>query len=110
MASAAAPAIVLPPAPTGIDLAAENIRSIVWATGYRRDYAWLQVPVLDQDGEIEHEGGVTPAPGLYALGLRFMRRRRSNFIDGVGRDVEELGEQIARFLAGLSVRTLSQAA
>ena len=46
--------------------------TIVWATGYRRSYSWLQVPeVLGRDGEIEHHGGVTAAAGLYVLGLQF---------------------------------------
>jgi putative flavoprotein involved in K+ transport len=81
-----------------LDLAAEGIRSVVWATGYRRDYGWLQVPVLDPSGEIVHDGGVTAAPGLYALGLRFLRHRSSNFIDGVGRDAEALTGEVAAFL------------
>jgi putative flavoprotein involved in K+ transport len=81
-------------APTSLDLDAAGIRSVVWATGFRRDYGWLQVPVLGADGEILHQGGVTPAPGLFALGLRFMRRRRSSFIDGVGQDAQELTEAI----------------
>jgi putative flavoprotein involved in K+ transport len=81
-------------APTRLDLQAEGIRSVVWATGFHRDYAWLQVPVLDAQGEVIHRGGITPAPGLYVLGLRFLRRRRSSFIDGVGADAEALGWHI----------------
>ncbi|WP_448207171.1 NAD(P)-binding domain-containing protein [Azospirillum sp. sgz302134] len=91
--------IVLEPSPTRIDLRAEGIRSVVWATGYRRDYGWLKVPVLDAAGEIIHHGGITPSPGLYALGLRFLRRRKSNFIDGVGADAEELAGDILAHLA-----------
>lgn len=87
------------PAPARLDLAAEGIRTVVWATGFRRDYGWLQVPVLDAEGEIIHRGGVTPAPGLYALGLRFLRRRRSNFLDGVGSDAEALAWHILAQLA-----------
>ena len=78
-----------------LDLAGAGIRTVLWATGYRRDYGWLKVPVTDAEGELIHEGGVTPAPGLYALGLRLLRRRSSNFIDGVGRDAEALAEHIA---------------
>jgi putative flavoprotein involved in K+ transport len=85
------PAIEVPTAPTEIDLRSSGIATIVWATGYRRRYPWLQVPVLDIRGEIIHDGGVTNAPGLYALGLNFQRTRKSSFIDGVGED--------ARFLA-----------
>jgi putative flavoprotein involved in K+ transport len=80
---------------TCLDLRAAGIASVVWATGYRRDYAWLDVPVLDAAGELVHDRGVTPAPGLYALGLRFLRRRSSSFIDGVGRDAEEIAAEIA---------------
>ena len=95
----AARVIAVEPAPTVLDLAAESIRTVVWATGYRRNYSWLQVPVLDPSQEIIHDGGVTSWPGLYVLGLRFMRRRRSNFIDGVGRDAEELAGHAAGYLA-----------
>jgi putative flavoprotein involved in K+ transport len=95
----AARVIACDPAPTTLDLAAENIRTVIWASGYRRDYSWLQVPVLDASQEIIHCGGVTSWPGLYVLGLRFMRRRRSNFIDGVGRDAEELADHAAAHLS-----------
>ena len=81
--------------PTELDLAREGIASVVWATGYRRRYPWLRVPVLDADGEIRHRGGITDAPGLCVLGLQFMRRRNSNFIDGAGRDAEELAHHVA---------------
>jgi putative flavoprotein involved in K+ transport len=93
--------VTAPAAPSSIDLDREGIRSVLWATGYRRDYSWLQVPVLDADGELIHEGGVTPVPGLYALGLNFMRRRNSSFLDGVGADAAELAAQIARRLPRL---------
>jgi putative flavoprotein involved in K+ transport len=81
--------------PETIDLLAEGIRSVVWATGYRRASPWLEVPVLDAAGEIRHEGGVTPVPGLYVLGLQFQRRRNSAFIDGVGDDAAYLAEHVA---------------
>ena len=81
-----------------LDLTAEGIRSVIWATGYARDYGWLRVPVLDAEGEIAHEHGVTAAPGLFVLGLRLQCRRTSNFIDGVGRDAEALATAMARFL------------
>ncbi len=95
----AARVIAVDPAPMVLDLAAERIRTVVWATGYRRNYSWLQVPVLGASQEVNHDGGVTSWPGLYVLGLRFMRRRRSNFIDGVGRDAEDLAEHAAAWLA-----------
>ena len=82
-------------APTVLDLRTENIRSVVWATGYERRYPWLKVPVLDDHGEIRHEHGVTPEPGLYVLGMRFQRTKGSNLVDGVGRDAEGLSKHLA---------------
>jgi putative flavoprotein involved in K+ transport len=81
-----------------LDLASAGVASVVWATGYRRDHSWLEVSVLDGAGEIVHQGGITAAPGLYVLGLRFLRHRSSNFIDGVGRDAEALAAEVAAFL------------
>ncbi len=87
--------IRVPLCPGGLNLRREGIQTILWATGYRRDYSWLQVPVLNASGELIHRGGITPAPGLYAMGLNFMRRRNSSFIDGVGRDAAELADHLA---------------
>lgn len=87
------------PSPAFLDLRAEGVRSVLWATGFARDYRWLEVPVLDAMGEIRHRGGVTPRPGLYALGLRFMRTRRSSFLDGVGADAEALAAHIDGFVS-----------
>jgi putative flavoprotein involved in K+ transport len=80
--------------PTEIDLEEEGITTVLWATGYRRSYPWLKVPVLDERGEILHRSGVTDEPGLYVLGLRFQRRKNSNFIDGVGNDAAELARHL----------------
>jgi putative flavoprotein involved in K+ transport len=85
-------------APDEIDLRAAGIRTVVWATGFERRYPWLKVPVLDARGEIRHEGGVTPFPGLYVIGLYFLRRRKSSFIDGVGRDAADLTAHLAAHL------------
>lgn len=81
-------------APSAINLREDDIRTVVWATGYERRYPWLKVPVIDDRGEIRHDGGVTPEPGLYVLGIRFQRRKNSNLIDGVGRDAEELSKHL----------------
>ncbi|MFL5281225.1 MAG: NAD(P)-binding domain-containing protein [Rhodopila sp.] len=91
--------IAVQPGPTSIELEASGIRTVLWANGFSRNYAWLKLPVLDAAGEIVHDGGVTPEPGLYALGLRFQRRRRSNFIDGVGLDAEDLAAAVSQHLA-----------
>jgi putative flavoprotein involved in K+ transport len=74
------------PAMYDLDLRAAGIRTVVWATGHRRSYPWLRLPVLDRQGEIRQRRGRTPIPGLYVLGQRFQHRRNSNFIGGVGRD------------------------
>ena len=84
--------------PLSIDLASGEIRSIVWATGYRPDYEWLHVPVLDRKGALRHDGGVVDAPGLYALGLPLLRRRKSTFIHGAEDDVRDVVEHLATFL------------
>ncbi len=89
----------VPDAPRVLDLAADGIQTVVWATGYRREYPWLRVPVLDARGEIRHEGGITSEPGLYALGLFYMRRRNSSFLDGVGADAADLADHIVQRLA-----------
>ncbi len=94
-----APLAAFPSPPSAIDLASEGIRSVLWATGFRRDYAWLHVPVLDAAGEIRHAGGVTAAPGLFVIGLRFLRRRNSNFLDGVGADAEAIAGEIFAHLS-----------
>jgi putative flavoprotein involved in K+ transport len=66
-----------------------------------------EIPVLDGEGEIRHEGGVTPVPGLYVLGLHFQRRRNSGFIDGVGADAEFLANHIASGVRSRSIDELS---
>ena len=69
-----------------IDLVADGYETVVWATGFRADYSWLELPVLDRKGEIRHDGGVVrDAPGLYRIGLNFLRRRKSSFIHGAER-------------------------
>jgi putative flavoprotein involved in K+ transport len=85
--------------PASLDLAGEGIRAVVWATGYRRRYPFLASELADHvlgaDGELRHQGGVTAAPGLYALGLPLLRKRKSTFIDGAGDDARALADHIA---------------
>jgi putative flavoprotein involved in K+ transport len=85
--------------PLTLDLRKGSIRAIVWATGFRPDYRWLQVPVLDDKGHLRHDGGVVDAPGLYALGLPFLRRRKSTFITGAEDDAREVVDHLACHLA-----------
>jgi putative flavoprotein involved in K+ transport len=88
-------------APPGVQTLSrrDGIGAVVWATGFSRSYGWLRVPVLRRDGEIDHRGGATAVPGLHVLGLRMLKRRNSNFIDGVGADALELSRQLATHLA-----------
>jgi putative flavoprotein involved in K+ transport len=84
-----------------LDLTTGEIRTIVWATGYRPDYSWLDVPVVDGKGQLRHDGGtVVDSPGLYALGLPVLRRRRSTFIHGTEADAREVTDNLAGHLAG----------
>jgi putative flavoprotein involved in K+ transport len=83
-----------------LDLASGEIRTIVWATGYRPDYRWLDLPVLDRKGQLRHDGGIVDSPGLYALGLPVLRRRKSTFICGIEDDAREVIEHLDGFLAG----------
>jgi len=84
--------------PAALDLAANDIRTVVWATGFSRNYRWLHVPVLDASDEIIHTGGVTPSPGLYVVGLRFLRRRDPSFIAAVSDDATEVAAEVERHL------------
>ena len=81
-----------------------SIRTVIWATGFRPDYSWLQVPVLDRKGGLRHDGGVVDAPGLYVLGLPMMRRRKSSFIHGIEDDAWDITAHIAQYLGKASVR------
>ena len=90
------PSIEISEAPTELELRDAGISSVLWATGYRRRYSWLQVPVLNIRGEIIHDAGVTPAAGLYVLGLNFQRTRKSSFIDGVGDDARAVTEHLSK--------------
>jgi len=94
-----------------LDLRSGEIRTIVWATGFRPDYRWLEVPVLDRKGYLRHDGGVVDAPGLYAIGLPVLRRRKSSFIHGAEDDARDLVEHLAAYLArGVGTRGLGDLA
>lgn len=91
------------PAPTRIpspctEVDVTMINTVVWATGYRPHYPWLDTSLLDRKGAIRHDGGVMDQPGMYVLGLPFLRRRKSVFIDGVGPDARELSAHLADYL------------
>lgn len=92
------PTRVDPSPPLAMDLANRGIRTIVWATGFRPDHSWLHVPVFDRKGRIRHDGGVVDAPGLYLMGMPFLRRRKSSLIDGAGNDARDLSDHLASYL------------
>ena len=86
--------------PLVMDLTAAGIRTIIWATGYRPDLSWLHFPVLDRKGRIRHDGGVVEAPGMYLMGIQFLRRRKSALIDGAGDDARDLSDHLVSYLDG----------
>jgi putative flavoprotein involved in K+ transport len=95
--------------PVSMDLASGAVRTIIWATGFRPDYSWLEVPVLDRKGRVRHDGGVVAdAPGMYIMGMPFLRRRKSTLIDGASDDSLDLSAHLAAYLARPS--TASQSA
>ena len=96
-----APTRVPPSSRLQLDLASGEIQAIVWATGFRPDYGWLDVPVVDAKGQLRHEGGVVDSPGLYALGLPVLRRRKSTFIYGIEDDAREVIDHLARYLSAV---------
>jgi putative flavoprotein involved in K+ transport len=89
----------IPPASRlDLDLTRGEILSIVWATGFRPDYSWLHVPVVDRKGQLQHDGGILGTPGLYAIGLPVLRRRKSTFIHGAEDDARDLVDHLAGYL------------
>ena len=85
-----------------LDLRSGEISAIVWATGFRPDYGWLDVPVVDAKGQLRHTGGVVESPGLYALGLPVLRRRKSTFIYGIEDDARAVVGHLAGHLSTTS--------
>ena len=83
-----------------MDLVRSGIRTVIWATGFRPDFSWLDVPVLDRKGRICHDGGVVESPGMYLMGMQFLRRRKSALIDGAGDDARDLSAHLASYLRG----------
>jgi putative flavoprotein involved in K+ transport len=85
--------------PLMLDLRTGEIATIVWATGFRPDLSWLELPVFDSSGHLRHHGGVVDAPGVYFLGASFLRRRKSSFLHGAEDDTNDLADHLARHLA-----------
>ena len=81
-----------------LDFEKANIRTIIWATGFRPDYSWLDIDILDRKGQIKHDGGIIDMPGLYVLGLPLMRRRKSSFIFGIEDDARDITDHLLGYL------------
>jgi putative flavoprotein involved in K+ transport len=96
-----APTEVPSPPLLDLDLGRGEIRTILWATGYRPDLSWLELPVLNPRGRLIHDGGVTRFPGLYLMGMPFLRRRKSTLIDGAAADARDLSAHLATHLDSL---------
>lgn len=86
-------------------LGLDGIGTVIWATGFRPHYPWLDKQLLDHKGAIRHEGGVMERPGMYVLGLPFTRRRKSSFLDGVGPDAQDLTSHLAQHLEAATARS-----
>ncbi len=85
--------------PLQLDLGRGDIKTIIWATGFRPDYSWLHARVLDRHGQIRHDAGVvSAAPGMYRIGLNVLRRRKSSFIHGAEDDARDLTDHLAAHL------------
>jgi putative flavoprotein involved in K+ transport len=78
-----------------------DVANVVWCTGFRHDFSWIDIPVFGEDGQPAHERGVVPsAPGLYFMGLIFQYAAVSDVIPGVGRDAAHVAKHIAGLAAG----------
>lgn len=78
-----------------LDLAEAGITTIIWASGFKRDYSWIELDIFEEDGTPIHEMGVSTEPGIYFLGLPFQTRRRSSFLFGVWHDARYIADYIA---------------
>jgi len=85
-----------------LDLKAAGITTIIWATGFERDYTWLNVNAFDGNGRPKHQRGVSTEPGIYFLGLPYQSRRGSSFIWGVWHDAKHVADHIAKQRAYLA--------
>jgi putative flavoprotein involved in K+ transport len=85
-------------APLSLDLTKGEVRTVVWATGFKPDLSWVDLPVFDGSGRLRHDGGVVDAPGVYYLGATFLRRRKSSFIHGAEDDTADLADHLVQHL------------
>ena len=81
-----------------LDLDAAGIATVIWAVGFTHDFAWLDLPIFDDQNHPVHARGVTKAPGVYFVGLHCLHTLSSGLIYGVGRDAEHIADQINEHL------------
>jgi putative flavoprotein involved in K+ transport len=89
-----APFIYEPPVLDELDLAANGVNSVLWTTGFRPDYRWIDLPILDDMGYPQQTRGVTAVPGLYFLGLLWQHNQGSATLFGVNEDAHYLARQM----------------
>jgi putative flavoprotein involved in K+ transport len=90
----------LPKAPAALDLRDEGITNVIWGSGYRLDYSWIDLDLnLTPEGYPEQSHGISPHEGLYFMGLQLMHTRKSGLIFGVGSDAAHLAPVIKRQLS-----------
>ena len=94
-ASAAAAPPEVPELPDLRELDLADLGAIVWATGFRPDYGWIDLPVLDTTGRPLHRRGLTDFPGLAFVGMHWLNKRKSSLFIGVGEDAEHVVEQLS---------------
>ncbi len=92
------PTVVEASPPLIMDLRKAGFATVLFATGFRPDHRFVEVPVFDRKGQIRHDGGVAAAPGLYLMGIPFLRRRKSSLIDGAAADAADLARHLAGYL------------
>jgi putative flavoprotein involved in K+ transport len=86
-----------------------DVTVVIWATGYRLDYSWLQIPNVVHDGRVTHRRGVTDVPGLYFLGLSWQHTRGSALLGFVGEDAAHLAEHLAKHQGAATTRNAAAA-
>lgn len=84
-----------PGADPGLDLRSRPLAAVIWCTGYRSDFRWIDVPVFDGSGLPAHDRGLTPSPGLYFLGLPWLHTWGSGRFCGVANDAEYVAGMIS---------------
>ena len=94
------PSTGLPEPPTTLDLKANNIATVIWASGFRLDFEnWIALPLNTVDGYPEQTQGVSRHAGLYFMGLQLMHTRKSGLIFGVGEDAAHVAQHVETYLS-----------